>query len=313
VPVAAIVGGLVAGALWVRRQLTVPHPMIDIRLFRIPSFSGALAINFVAIFVAVGYFLFIAQYLQLVLGLTPLEAGLWSLPSAVGFIVGSQAAPRIVRRFRPAAIIAAGLAMSAVGLAVLTQVGASGGLTAIVAASIIISLGLAPVMTLTTDLIVGSAPPEQAGAASGISETGAELGGALGISILGSIGVAIYRGQIAAALPEGVPADAAVAARDTLGAAVGVAGQLPVEAGAALLDVARGAFVAGMQVTSAIAMVVAVGIAILAWKLFRSQPPAGADDTDDTSAEGESAPSGDAGRRSDWVPGTVGTTAVEAC
>src|SRR5919107_893538 len=103
---AAIVLGLGAGTVWVRRQLTLADPMIDVRLFRIPSFSAALAVNFLAIFVAVGYFLFVAQYLQLVLGLSPLVAGAWSVPSAIGFIVGSNVAPRVVRRTRPAYVIA---------------------------------------------------------------------------------------------------------------------------------------------------------------------------------------------------------------
>ncbi len=165
--------------------------MIDLYLFRSPAFAASLVINLFSIFVAVGYFLFVAQYLQLVLGLSPLGAGLWSVPSAVGFIVGSQLAPRIVRRVRPAVVIGTGLAMAAAGLGVLTQVEASGGLAALVAASLVISLGLAPVLTLTTDLIVGSVPPERAGAASGMSETAAELGGALGIAILGSIGTAV--------------------------------------------------------------------------------------------------------------------------
>ena len=220
-PVATIILGLVVGALFVRRQFTLADPMIDLRLFRIPAFSAALAVNVLAIFVAVGYFLFVAQYLQLVLGLSPLEAGLWSVPSAIGFIVGSNLAPRIVRTVRPAYLMAASLAIAAAGLGVLTQVGGSDGLAIVVLASIVISLGLAPVFGLTTELIVGSAPPERAGAASGISETGAEFGGALGISILGSIGVAIYRGDIARALPSDIPAAAAAAARDTLGAAPG--------------------------------------------------------------------------------------------
>jgi DHA2 family multidrug resistance protein-like MFS transporter len=263
-PIGAILLGGTVGTLFVRRQLTLADPMLDLKLFRIPAFSGSLTINFVSIFVAVGYFLFIAQYLQLVLGLSPFEAGVWSLPSAVGFIVGSQVAPRLVRVVRPSHIIGGGLAMAAVGLALLTQVGASGGLPVLVLASLIISLGLAPVLTLTTDLIVGSAPPEQAGAASGISETGAELGGALGIAILGSIGTAVYRTQIAEALPSGVPSGAAAAARDTLGAAVGIAGELTGGAGAALLDVARDAFVQGMHTTSLIAAIVAAGIAVVA-------------------------------------------------
>jgi MFS transporter, DHA2 family, multidrug resistance protein len=270
-PAASIALGLVLGALWVRRQLTVADPMIDLRLFRLPAFSGSLVINFVTVFVAVGYFLYIAQYLQLVLGLSPLQAGLWSLPSAIGFIVGSQLAPRIVRRFRPPYVIAAGLVFAAVGLAMLTQTGASEGLAVLVAASVIISLGFGPVITLTTDLIVGSAPPEQAGAASGISETSGELGGALGIAILGSIGVAIYRTRLTDQLPSSLPADAAASARDTLGAAVTVANQLPQTLGQEVLNVSRDAFVSGMHLVAGITAVVAVAIAILAVVLFRDR------------------------------------------
>ena len=268
--VAAIVVGVSVGVAFVRRQLTLADPMIDLRLFRIPAFSGSLAINFVSIFVAVGYFLFIAQYLQLVLGLSPLAAGLWSLPSAIGFIIGSQVAPRLVRVVRPSRVIGAGLAMAALGLLVLTQIGASGGLPALVTASLVISLGLAPVLTLTTDLIVGSAPPEEAGAASGISETAVELGGALGIAILGSIGTAIYRTHIAEAVPAAVPTDAAAAARDTLGGAVGVAADLPAAAGASLLEVARDAFVQGMHLTSGIAALIAIVIAVVAVVALRN-------------------------------------------
>jgi DHA2 family multidrug resistance protein-like MFS transporter len=269
-PVASVIVGLVVGGLFVRRQLTLADPMIDLRLFRTPAFTASLAINFLAIFVAIGYFLFVAQYLQLVVGLSPLEAGFWSVPSALGFIVGSNVAPRIVRRVRAAYVMGAGLALAAIGLGVLTQVGASDGLAVVIAGSIIISLGLAPVLSLTTELIVGSAPPERAGAASGISETGAELGGALGISVLGSIGVALYRGHLADGLPAGVPADAAVAARDTLGGAVAVAGQLPGQLGAAVLDVARTGFVEGMQVAATISAILAVGVAILAVVMLRN-------------------------------------------
>jgi DHA2 family multidrug resistance protein-like MFS transporter len=261
--------GLGAGAVFVRRQMLLDDPMIDLRLFRIPAFSASLAVNVLAIFVAVGYFLFVAQYLQLVLGLSPFEAGAWSVPSAIGFIVGSNLAPRIVRLVAPAYVIGTSLAIAAVGLGVLTQVGVHGGLAIVVIASVVISLGLAPVFGLTTELIVGSAPPERAGAASGVSETGAELGGALGISILGSIGVAIYRGDVARALPDGIPAEAVAAARDTLGAAVGVAGELPGRLGATVLEVARDAFVAGMQVAAGLSAAVAVGVAIVAIIMLR--------------------------------------------
>ncbi|MGH2381500.1 MAG: MFS transporter [Candidatus Limnocylindria bacterium] len=269
-PGLAIVVGLAVAVLWVRRQQSLADPMIDVNLFRIRSFNAALTVNFLSIFVMVGYFLFVAQYLQLVVGLSPLEAGLWSLPSAAGFIIGSQLAPRIVQRVRPGHLIGGGLAVGAVGLAMLTQVGPTNGLFMLVAASVVISVGLAPVFGLTTELIVGSAPPERAGAASGISETGAELGGALGIAILGSIGVAIYRGEIADRLPPSVPDQAQSVASDTLGSAVAVSGELPAQLGAAVLDTAREAFVHGMQLTSGIAAVIAVGLALLAVAMLRN-------------------------------------------
>jgi DHA2 family multidrug resistance protein-like MFS transporter len=273
--VSAVLVGLVVGVLFVRRQLTLADPMIDLRLFRIQAFNASLATNLLGIFIVVGYFVFVAQYLQLVLGLSPLEAGLWSLPSAGGFIVGSNLAPWILRRFRPAVVIGVGLALAAIGLGVLTQVGASpdADLAILAGASLVISLGMAPVFTATTDLIVGSAPPERAGAASGISETGAELGGALGIAILGSIGVAVYRGELADALLPGVPHNAMTIARDTLGGAVGVARQLPEEAGTALLTAAREAFTHGLQLTAGISAVVAVGITVLATVLLRTVHP----------------------------------------
>lgn len=268
-PLVSILVGLSVSLVFVRRQLGLADPMIDLALFRVRAFNASLATNLLGIFIVVGYFIFVAQYLQLVLGLSPLEAGLWSLPSAAGLVVGSNLAPRILRHVRPAYVIGAGLGMGAVGLAVLTQVGGSADLAILATASAIVSLGLAPVFTATTDLIVGSAPPERAGAASGISETGSELGGALGIALLGSIGVAVYRGQLATTLPADLPAQAAAAARDTLGGAVAVAQQLPAGAGTTLLAAAREAFTTGLQVTAAISAVTAVGIAVLAAVLLR--------------------------------------------
>ena len=268
-PIAAMLFGVAVGVVFVGRQRALADPMIDLSLFRIRALNAALATNVLGVFIAIGYFLFVAQYLQLVLGLSPLQAGLWSLPSAMGFVVGSTAAPRLLRRFRPAYVIGGGLAMGAFGLAMLTQVEGSSDLTMLVVASVVISLGLAPVFTATTELIVGSAPPERAGAASGISETGAELGGALGIAILGSIGTAVYRAQLSDVLPAGVPAGAAHAARDTLGAAVGVAERLPGRVGDALVNAAQDAFVQGMRVSTAIATFVAIGVAILAVTMLR--------------------------------------------
>jgi MFS transporter, DHA2 family, multidrug resistance protein len=269
IPVSSILVGLAIGVVFVRRQQTLADPMIDLGLFRNRTFNASLATNVLGIFIAFGYFLFVAQYLQLVLGLSPLEAGLWSLPSALGFIVGSTVGPGILRRIRPAYVIGAGLAMGAFGLAMLTMVEGSDDLALLVVASVVISLGLAPVFIATTDLIVGSAPPEQAGAASGISETGAELGGALGIAILGSIGAAVYRSELADLLPNGLPTEAAAAARDTLGGAVGVGAELPAQLGAALVQSAQDAFIQGMRVSSVVATIVAIGVAALAVTMLR--------------------------------------------
>jgi DHA2 family multidrug resistance protein-like MFS transporter len=173
----SIVAGLVVGVVFVRRQQTLADPLLDLRLFRSPAFSAALAANVLDFFVAFAALLFIAQYLQLVLGLSPLRAGLWMLPSSLGFIVGSLLTPLLVRRARPAFVMAAGMVLAAVGFALLTQLDTAAGLAVLVAGSVAFSLGSAPMTTLATDLMVGTAPPERAGAASGISETSSEFGG----------------------------------------------------------------------------------------------------------------------------------------
>ena len=273
VPVLAILSGLALGAVFVRLQLHLESPIIDVRLFRIRAFSASLGAYFLGIFVVVGYFLFIGQYLQLVLGLSPIEAAVWSLPSALGFIAGSMIAPRIIHRYRPSVIMGTGMAIAAVGTATLIGLGLDPGrgIFLIVIASIVISVGLAPVITLATELIVGSAPPEQAGAATGISETSGELGGALGIAILGSIGTAVYRTEVADKLPASVPAEVVAAAMDTLGGALEVAQTLPAELGSALVAAAQTAFIDALHFVAAVAAVLAVITAIAAaaalWKV----------------------------------------------
>jgi MFS transporter, DHA2 family, multidrug resistance protein len=280
VPVLVIVAGLLLGALFVRYQLRLESPIIDVRLFRIRAFSASLVTYLLGIFVVVGYFLFIAQYLQLVLGLSPLTAALWSLPSAAGFVVGSTIAPKIIHRFRPSVIMGTGMLIAAVGTALLLGLSVDGGLgnlLLLTAASVVISLGLAPVITLATELIVGSAPPEQAGAATGMSETSGELGGALGIAILGSVGTAIYRAEVAESVPSGIPAEAADAVRDTLGGALAIAQELPGAAADVIVAAARIAFVDALHVVAVVAVVGAVVTAIAAaaalWKVpARSEP-----------------------------------------
>jgi DHA2 family multidrug resistance protein-like MFS transporter len=266
---ACIVAGLGFGVAFVRRQRTLADPLIDLRLFRVPAFSAALATYGLAIFVAFGVYIFVAQYLQLVLGLPPLQAGLWTVPSMLAFVVGSMAAPMFVRRGRPAYVMGAGLLVSAAGFALLTQVGAESGLAVLVAASVIYSLGLCPVVILATDLVVGSAPVERAGAASAMSETGSELGGALGVAILGSIGTAVYRSLMVDASPAGVPAEAMMVARRTLGGAVAVAEPLAAPMRAELLEAARAAFTLAFELTAAICAALALATAIVTVVVLR--------------------------------------------
>jgi MFS transporter, DHA2 family, multidrug resistance protein len=273
VPALSIVVGLVIGAIFLRRQKTLTDPLIDMSLFRSPAFSVSLGVNVIGFFVAFGTFLFIAQYLQLVLGMSPLEAGLWTAPSGVAFVAGSMLAPLLARRMRRTLVIACGFALAAAGFAILTQIGGSTGLVPVVAGYITLSLGLAPVFTMATDLIVGAAPPERAGTASGISETSAELGGALGIAVLGSVTTAIYRGRMAAVAPADVPSATAAAARDTLGRAVAIAVELPDHAGMALLEAARGAFTAAVVLTSAVSAGLALLAAIMVAVFLRDTGP----------------------------------------
>lgn len=260
--VASIVAGLATGFVFVQRQRSLADPLIDLRLFLNRAFTAALAVNTVGIFAMFGVYLFIPQYLQLVIGLTPFEAGLWTVPGSIVSIVGSMGAPLLLRWFRPRPLIFCGLVMAMLGLLLLTQVGVSSLLT-VVAALVIISLGFGVVFTLTVDVVVGAAPPERAGAASAISETGAELGGAMGIAVLGSIGVAIYRRQVADLLPPGISQDAAEVARDTLGGAVNVAAHLSDTAGPMLLQVSREAFVDGLQTVAAFSVALVLGLALL--------------------------------------------------
>jgi DHA2 family multidrug resistance protein-like MFS transporter len=255
----------VIGAFFLRRQRSLAEPFIDLSLFRQVTFSAALAVNIFGFFLAFGTFLLIAQYFQLVIGLSPLVAGLWSAPSGIAFVVGAMLTPRIVNHLRPAHVIAIGFVIAGLGFGLLTQTGTTHALAVVAAAYVVFSLGLAPVFTLASDLIVSTAPPERAGAAAAISEMSAELGGALGIALLGSVVTFIYRGTVTGALGGNLPPDALVAARDTLGGALSAAGTLPDEIGAALVTVSRGAFVDAIQTTAlvcaAMALVAAAGTA----------------------------------------------------
>jgi MFS transporter, DHA2 family, multidrug resistance protein len=243
--VAVAAAGVVLGAAFVARQRLLADPMIDLGLFSKPGFSTALAANLLGFAVVFGLDVYIAQYLQLVLGYSPLAAGLWSMPAAIAFVVGSQLTPPLSMRMQPARLMLGGLVLALAGAAVIAQAQATSGPGVVVAGVVILSLGFAPLFTLAADLAVGSAPPERAGAASGISETSSELGGALGLALLGTIGTAVYQA--------GVPGSETLAeVRNP-----------------ALLAPAREAFTHALQVTATVSGAIIVAAALLVASLVR--------------------------------------------
>ena len=254
----SIAAGLAVGAVFLRRQRLLAEPFLDLALFRQPTFSVALAINILGFFVAFGSFLLIAQYLQLVIGLSPLAAGLWSAPSGVAFIAGAMLSPRLVKYVKPPYLIATGFGIAALGFGLLTRIGTEHDLIVVASAYAVFSLGLAPVFTMASDLIVSSAPAERAGAAAGISEMSTELGGALGIALLGSVVTLLYRTNVVDALGGVLPPNILRAARDTLGGAIATAADLPNGLGVVVAGVARAAFVEAFRASAAIAAAIAL-------------------------------------------------------
>ena len=273
VSVVATLAGVAIGALFVRRQQRLDDPFIDVRLFRSPAFSVALASYTLGTFVAFGIYIYIAQYMQLVLELPPLVAGIWMLPYMLAFVVGSLIVPALAQRIRPAYLMSGGLVLAAVGFLVYTQMDRGPALTLLVIGSVIYSLGISPVVILATDLIVGSAPVERAGAASAISETGSELGGALGIALLGSLATTIYRSAMTASVPAGVPSGAVQAARSTLGGAVEAAKGLEGQQGTQLVAAARAAFTQAFETTALVCAVLALLAAIGTVLVLREAGP----------------------------------------
>ncbi len=262
-PIAALaaVAGLGVGVVFVRRQRALADPMLDLSLFRHRAFSASVLTNMLGVFSLVGLLFLVPQYLQLVLGLRPMTAALWLLPTTVAGVAGSLAAARLARRVPVARLVCGGLLVGAAGFAVLVALEVESGLAALTIGMVLVGFGVPLSETLTNDLVVTAAPRERAGAASAISETGYELGGALGTAVLGSIATAVYRG--------GVPTDAGSTARETLGGAVATASELPPEQATSLLDTARESFVQGMHVSAVVGALLLTYTAVQALVLLR--------------------------------------------
>jgi MFS transporter, DHA2 family, multidrug resistance protein len=259
-------GLLGAAALYgfVHRQLTMPMPLLDMRLFRQRGFSGAVLADLLTVLGMSGLVFFLSQYLQLVQGRRPFEAGLAELPAAVGAVAAGLAAGRAARRFSVRAVVSGGLAAIGLALAALTALGRSTGYPALGAALLVVGVGAGLSFTVTADVILSSVPRDQAGAASAVSETAYELGAALGIALLGSIVTGAYRDFTG---PAGTPAQA----HESLGASVEAATRMPPHTAGALLNASRDAFVHGVHLASGAGAAVLLGTAVAAWFLLRGQ------------------------------------------
>ena len=255
-----MVAGVGFGILFVRRQLRAKSPMLDMRLFRQGSFSGALLVNLLSVIALVGFLFFVAQHLQLVVGLSPLQAGLALVPGLVMMIVSGLAVVPIAKRWPARVVIPAALVFSVAGYITVAFATGSDSAGALIAAFVSLGIGIGAAETVSNELVLASAPPAKAGAASAVSETAYELGAVLGTTVLGGILTALYRAKLV--VPAGIPEAAAGAAYETLAGAVHAADEVGGSAGLALRAAAAHAFDSGVTVTALIgaALVVAAGI-----------------------------------------------------
>lgn len=274
-PVVAIVAGLVIGVLFVRRQWGLAEPMIDVRLFSTPPFATALLTNTMVVFALVGSMLFTSQYLQMVLGMQPFNAALWSLITGFAMTAGAVLAAVFQKAMRPSVVIGAGLLIGAAGLLLITRAGTDS-LALVLIGNSVAAFGIGVVSALATGMVLSVAPPERAGAASALQETSTELGGALSIAIMGTAGMSVYHSEVKSLLPPGLDSGIAASAQSTIGAAVVEADKLGGQLGAEVLNAARMAFTTGMHMAVTVGAVILVGIAILAMVRLRdvSAPPA---------------------------------------
>lgn len=273
--VVAFAVGIIAGIAFVRRQLARRSPMLDVRLFTRPEFSGAVAANLLSVFSLVGFLYYISQHLQLVSGRSPMEAGLMLLPGLAVTIASGLLVVQVVKKVRPGHAVAGGLVLNAIGYTVVRLTGHSGSDLGLVVAFAILGAGVGAAETISNDLILTAVPAEKAGAASAISETAYETGAVLGTAVLGSVLNATYRANVE--VPAGLDAAQDTAARETLGGASQVASGLSAEAGEALRTSAASAFDAGSVATSAIGaglMLVAAVIALVTLRRARTEGPA---------------------------------------
>jgi MFS transporter, DHA2 family, multidrug resistance protein len=267
--IAAIGAGVAIGVMFVLRQARSRAPMIELALFRSRGFTGAVALNLVAMFAIVGFAIFATQYLQSVRGMSPLTAALWSIVPMAGTMTGVALSQLLAKRVDRGYMAAGGLLAAAGGFALLTQAQAHSALWFVLFGASIYAGGVVAALTVGNEFIMGAVPPDRAGAAAALVETSSEFGGALGMAVLGSIGVAAYRYELARTAPAGLPSAALGAARNTLGGALSVADHLPAQLGTQLVSAARVAFTHGLDTAALGAGIAMIVAALLSARFFR--------------------------------------------
>jgi MFS transporter, DHA2 family, multidrug resistance protein len=265
--VVAVAIGFGSGYLFVQRQRRSATPMLDVRLFSHPPFMSSILANFLSIVGLIGFIFFISQHLQLVLGLSPLAAGLVTLPGAVVSMIAGLAVVPLAKRFAPHTLMVIGLVFVSAGFLAILLFRHDLTVVAIIASFIVLEIGVGSSQTISNDTIVASVPPAKAGAASAVSETAYELGAVVGTATLGTIFTAYYRSNVE--LPQGLSAAQAADARESIGGATSVAQELPPALGERLLDSARTAFDTGIAPTAGIAATLTLVAAVVVALSFR--------------------------------------------
>jgi MFS transporter, DHA2 family, multidrug resistance protein len=289
---AALVFSVGSCALFIRRQKRIATPMLDVQLFRYAPFTSSITANFLSIVGLIGFIFFMSQHLQLVLGLSPLQAGLVTLPGALLSMVGGIAVVRFTRWFAPPTLIIAGLVLVSAGFVMILIFRHDLTVAAVVASFIVLEIGVGTSQTITNDTIVASVPAAKSGAASAVSETAYELGAVVGTATLGTIFTAFYRSSVT--LPGGLTESQSADASESIGGATSVAQTLPPAMADRLMDSARAAFDSGIAPTATIAAVLTLVAAGVVAFSFRSDG-ATAEEDRSASAQGCAPRSADSG------------------
>ncbi len=265
-----IMGGLAILVAFVQWELRCSHPMLDVRFFRNPRFSAANIAITLVFFAMFGASFLVTQYLQTVLGYSALEAGARMMPMALTMLVVAPMSPRIVERVGTKVVVGTGLLLAAAGIGTLSQIPVSDGYPVLVGGMMVMAMGMGLVMAPATESIMGSLPPAKAGVGSAMNDTTRQMGGALGVAVLGSVLASSYRPAVSASLEGlGLPGEAVSVAQDSVGGAFQVAARLPADLGAAVTDAASQAFVTAFHST---VLVAAAVLLVAAAVVFRFLP-----------------------------------------